>query len=66
VKFRVELVWTDGADNAASSIFLAADGRVILQGRAISPQERRALALPPEGDMISVDRDLIRAIKDML
>jgi hypothetical protein len=66
VKFRVELVWTDGADNAASSIFLTADGRVILQGRAISPQERRALALPPEGDMISVDRDLIRAIKDML
>jgi hypothetical protein len=66
VKFRVELVWTDGAENAASSIFLTADGRVILQGRAISPQERQALALPPEGDMISVDRDLIRAIKDML
>src|SRR5262249_24170294 len=40
VKFRVELVWTDGAENAASSIFLTADGRVILQGRAISPQER--------------------------
>ena len=48
MKFRVELVWTD-ADNAASSIFLTADGRVILQG-----------------DMISVDRNLIRAIKDML
>jgi hypothetical protein len=66
VKFRVELVWTDGAENAASSIFLTADGRVILQGRAISPQERQALALPAQGDMISVDRDLIRAIKDML
>jgi hypothetical protein len=49
VKFRVELVWTDGAENPASSIFLTADGRVILQGRAISPQERQALALPPEG-----------------
>ena len=52
--------------NAASSIFLTADGRVILQGRAVSPQDRQALALPAEGAMISVDRDLIRAIKDML
>src|SRR5262245_40362209 len=66
VKFCVELVWTDGAENAAASIFLTADGRVILQGRAVSPQEREALALPAEGDMISVDRDLMRAIKDML
>jgi hypothetical protein len=65
VKFRVELVW-QGESDAASSIFLTADGRVILQGRAISPQERQALALPAEGDMISVDRNLIRAIKDML
>jgi hypothetical protein len=65
VKFRVELLWTDAHD-AASSIFLTADGRVILQGRAVSPQERAALALPAQGDMISVDRNLIRAIKDML
>jgi hypothetical protein len=65
VKFRVELVWQD-VDDAASSIFLTSDGRVILQGRAVSPQERQALALPAEGDMISVDRNLIRAIKDML
>ena len=66
MKFRVELVWTDSKQGAASSIFLTADGRVILQGRAVSPQERQALALPTEGDMISVDRNLIRAIKDML
>ena len=66
MKFRVELVWTDGEANAASSIFLTSDGRVILQGRAVSPQERAALALPTQGDMISVDRNLIRAIKDML
>lgn len=66
VKFRVELVWTDHNDNAASSIFLTGDGRVILQGRAVSAQERQALALPAGGEMISVDRDLIRAIKDML
>jgi hypothetical protein len=32
----------------------------------VSPQERRALALPAEGDMVSVDRNLIQAIKDML
>jgi hypothetical protein len=43
-----------------------ADGRVILQGRAISPQERETLSLPADGEMISVDRNLIRAIKEML
>ena len=67
MKFRVELVWKDETgENAASSIFLTSDGRVILQGRAISPQERKELALPPDGEMISVDKKLIRAIKDML
>ena len=66
VKFRVELIWKGDDDAAASSIYLTTDGRVILQGRAISPQERKALSLPPEADMISVDRNLIRAIKEML
>lgn len=66
MKFRVELVWKDAEDSAGSSIFLTADGRVILQGRAVSPQARQALGLPMESDMISVDRNLIRAIKDML
>jgi hypothetical protein len=65
VNFRIELVWRDGADSA-SSIFLTSDGRVILQGRAVSAQERKDLDLPQEGAMISVDRSLIRAIKDML
>ena len=66
MKFRVELVWQDSDESAASAIFLTSDGRVILQGRAVSPQERQALALPADGEMISVDRNLIRAIKDML
>ena len=66
MKFRVELVWTDSDERAASSIFLTGDGRVILQGRAVSPQERQALALPPDGEMISVEPSLIHAIKDML
>ena len=66
MKFRVELVWKDSEDSAASSIFLTSDGRVVLQGRTLSAQERQALALPAEGEMISVDRNLIRAIKDML
>ena len=66
VKFRVELIWTDDDAGAASSIFLTSDGRVILQGRAVSPQDRQALALPAHGDMISVDRNLISAIKAML
>jgi hypothetical protein len=69
VKFRVELVWQgDGADerNAAESIYLTSDGRVILQGAAVSRAEREALALPLDGELISVDRALVRAIKAML
>jgi hypothetical protein len=66
VKFRVELVWKDSDEHAASSIFLTSDGRIILQGRCVTAQERQALALPADGDMISVDRDLIHAIKEML
>jgi hypothetical protein len=66
VKFRVELVWQDSDESAASSIFLTADGRVIVQGRSVSADERKALDLPMEGEMISVDRKLIQAIKDML
>ena len=65
LKFRVELVWEDEKETA-SSIYLTGDGRVILQGRAISRDERETLKLPAEGDMISVDRNLIRAIKEML
>ena len=65
VKFRVELVWKDDEQTAAS-IYLTSDGRVILQGRAVSQTERATLSLPPEGDMISVDRNLVQAIKDML
>ena len=66
LKFRVELIWKDADDTAAESIFLTSDGRVILQGQAVSRQERDALALPADRAMISVDRSLIRAIKDML
>jgi hypothetical protein len=65
LKFRVELVWED-VQETASSIYLTGDGRVILQGRAVSAEERATLKLPADGDMISVDRKLIRAIKEML
>jgi len=65
LKFRVELVWQYEKETA-SSIYLTGDGRVIMQGRAVSPQERAAMSLPPDGDMISVDRNLIQAIKEML
>ena len=65
-KFRVELVWQGDDEQAASSIYLIGDGRVILQGRAVSAAEREAMSLPPGGEMISVDRNLIRAIKEML
>jgi hypothetical protein len=66
VKFRVELVWKDEEQNTASSLYLTTDGRVIVQGRAVSARERTELKLPPEADMISVDRKVIRAIKEML
>ena len=66
VKFRVELVWKEDEQNAAESIYLTSDGRVILQGASVSPADRQALALPLDGELISVDRRLIRAIKDML
>jgi hypothetical protein len=66
VKFRVELVWKDDDQNAASSLYLTTDGRVIVQGRAISAAERADLKLPLEAEMISVDRKVIRAIKEML
>jgi hypothetical protein len=65
LKFRVELVWQDEKETA-SSIYLTGDGRVVLQGRAVSANERKTLSLPQEGEMISVDRKLIRAIKEML
>jgi hypothetical protein len=65
LNFRVELVWQDG-NAAASSVYLSSDGRVILQGRAVSAEEKRTLALPADAEMISVDRNLIRAIKEML
>jgi len=65
LKFRVELVWEDEKETA-SSIYLTGDGRVILQGRAVSAEDRATLKLPADGDMISVDRKLIRAIKEML
>ena len=65
LKFRVELVWQDDKDTA-SSIYLTGDGRVILQGRAVAAAERAEMKLPPEAEMISVDRKVIRAIKEML
>ena len=65
-KSRVELVWMESEGKEAASIFLTSDGRVILQGRGVPAQEREALALPRDVDLISVDRNLIRAIKDML
>jgi len=65
LKFRVELIWQD-SEESAESIFLTSDGRVILQGRAVSAVEKQALALPADAELISVDRGLIRAIKEML
>ena len=43
VNFRVELIWKESDDKDASSIFLTSDGRVILQGRSLSAEERDKL-----------------------
>jgi hypothetical protein len=64
--FRVELVWQDEAQDDVPSIYLTSDGRVILQGRSVSSDERDHFKLPPGADLISVDRRLIKAIKEML
>ena len=64
--FRVELVWQDDAQDDAPSIYLTADGRVLLQGRSVSDDERAHFKVPPGSDLISVDRRVIKAIKDML
>jgi hypothetical protein len=66
LNFRVELVWQDSDAGAASSMYLTSDGRVILQGKALSAADKQKLALPADAEMISVDRNLIRAIKEML
>jgi hypothetical protein len=65
LKFRVELIWQD-SEESAESIFLTSDGRVILQGRAVSAAEKQALEMPADAELISVDRRLVRAIKEML
>jgi hypothetical protein len=65
LNFRVELVWQDDTERT-SSIFLTSDGRIILQGRAVAAAERKALDLPADGEMISIERNLVRAIKEML
>lgn len=64
--FRVELVWQDEKQEDVPSIYLTADGRVLLQGRSVSDDERAHFKVPPGSDLISVDRRLIKAIKDML
>jgi hypothetical protein len=64
--FRVELVWQDETQDDVPSMYLTSDGRVILQGRSVSADERVHFKLPPGADLISVDRRLIKAIKEML
>lgn len=64
--FRVELVWQDQTQTDAPSIYLTSDGRVLLQGRSVSEDERAHFKIPPGSDLISVDRRVIEAIKQML
>ena len=69
LKFRVELVWKgedNGPEGEGTSIYLTSDGRVVVQGKRVSEAERKALALPADGELVSIDRALIRAIKEML
>ena len=64
--FRVELIWQDETQDDVPSIYLTSDGRVLLQGRSVSEDERAHFKVPSGSDLISVDRRLIKAIKEML
>ena len=64
--FRVELIWQDDTQDDVPSIYLTSDGRVVLQGKQMTQDERDKLSLPADADLISVDRRLIKAIKEML
>ena len=44
----------------------ATSGRVLLQGRSVSEDERAHFKIPGGSDLISVDRRVIQAIKEML
>ena len=64
--FRIELIWKGEGGEAAPSIYLVADGSVILQGGDVSKHERETMHLPETAGLIRVDRELIKAIKEML
>lgn len=64
--FRIELTYNCADEPEASSIFLTSDGGVILQGQKVSEADRQSLSLPSDAILISIDRRLIRMIKDML
>ena len=64
--FRVELVWQDDNQDDVPSIYLTSDGRVLLQGRAVSQDKRVQFGMPPGNALISLDRRVIRAIKELL
>ncbi len=64
--FRIELVWRGEEGVTAPSIYLVADGSVIVQGADVPRHEREEMHLPIEGGLVRVDRELIKAIKEML
>jgi hypothetical protein len=64
--FRVELTCKFDDGSEAQSIYLASDGRVMLQGSEVSEEDRQTLMLPKGVALISIDRKLIKAIKEML
>ena len=65
--FRIELIWKGGERASETpSIYLVADRSVILQGTNVPEHERDAMHLPKDQALIRVDREMIRAIKEML
>jgi hypothetical protein len=54
VHFRVELVWQNEMQEDAPPIYLTSDGRVLLQGRAVSENERTHFRIPAGSDLIGV------------
>lgn len=66
MKLSVKLVWTDGDGRDSPSIHLCSDGRIILQGAAVSAADRTALGLDASAAHIAVDRAFIEALRELL
>ena len=66
-KLKVELVWEENPNaEISSSIYLTSDGEILIEGREVLNEQKDELMIPKNKYLISVDRKLVDAIKNML